>query len=210
MGEPGPTTREIWLACHGYGQLAEGFLEHFTAIADPHRVIVAPEGLSRFYLDRARDGSHVASAVGASWMTREDRSSEIADQVAYLDAVYEATTASLDLPRVSLTALGFSQGVATACRWVAHTRAKVDRLVCWGGSIPEDVRFGADTPLHHVTVRLIAGTRDEFATDERIAKLESRLRSAGTPFVRTAFVGGHRLDDAMLQQLADEPRAAAV
>src|SRR2546425_5855384 len=60
---------DVWLVCHGYGQLASRFLERFRPIAAERRCIVAPEGLSRFYLTE----SPAERRVGASWMTREDR-----------------------------------------------------------------------------------------------------------------------------------------
>src|SRR5258705_4071718 len=41
---------EVWFVCHGYGQLASRFLERFRPIEAERRCIVAPEGLSRFYL----------------------------------------------------------------------------------------------------------------------------------------------------------------
>src|SRR6266702_1932697 len=41
---------EVWFACHGYGQLAGRFLEKLRALDDGRRYLVAPEGLSRFYL----------------------------------------------------------------------------------------------------------------------------------------------------------------
>ncbi len=50
----GPThgfPRELWFVCHGYGQLAERFLRQFAPLDDGTRLIVAPEALSRFYLD---------------------------------------------------------------------------------------------------------------------------------------------------------------
>jgi predicted esterase len=196
--------------CHGYGQLAEGFLSHFSVIADPARVVVAPEALSRFYLDRTRGGTHAASDVGASWMTRADRASEIADQITYLDTVHDLLIARLDPARVRLTAFGFSQGVATACRWVVHTRARVDRVICWGGAIPDDVSLTADTPLRRAALRLVRGSRDEFATTERVAEQVARLHDAGVTFVYTEFEGGHRLDGATLQQLAAEQLVGAV
>src|SRR2546422_4543520 len=75
---------DVWLVCHGYGQLASRFLERFRPIEAERRCIVAPEGLSRFYLTE-----HPAERrVGASWMTREDRLHEIDDYVRYLDGVY--------------------------------------------------------------------------------------------------------------------------
>ncbi len=48
-------------------------------------------------------------------MTKEDRENEIADYVDFLDAVFgEVVT-----PGARVTVLGFSQGVATAARWLA-------------------------------------------------------------------------------------------
>ncbi|MGH7657023.1 MAG: alpha/beta hydrolase, partial [Gemmatimonadales bacterium] len=46
-----PETREVWFACHGYGQLAEPFLGFLAPAMVPGRVVIAPEALSRFYLD---------------------------------------------------------------------------------------------------------------------------------------------------------------
>src|SRR5947199_8460531 len=75
---------EVWFVCHGYGQLAARFLERLRPIEAKRRCIVAPEGLSRFYLTETA----TERRVGASWMTREDRLHEIDDYVRYLDALY--------------------------------------------------------------------------------------------------------------------------
>src|SRR4051812_21085005 len=88
LGEPGNQTRDVWFVCHGYGQLAADFIKEFEIIADPTRVIVAPEGLSRHYAVNEAGFHSSESKVVASWMTREDREAEIDDYVAYLDAVY--------------------------------------------------------------------------------------------------------------------------
>ncbi len=85
LGPIGAATRQVWFACHGYGQLAERFLQRFEPLDDGAHLIVAPEGLSRFYLsDNPRE-----RRVGATWMTREDRLNEIADYVRYLDTLCE-------------------------------------------------------------------------------------------------------------------------
>jgi predicted esterase len=172
-------------------------------VSHPARAIVAPEALSRYYLDNTRGGSHAASAVGATWMTREDRESEIADQVSYLDTLSDTVASAVAPAAVQLTVLGVSQGVATACRWLDHGRTRPHRLVCWGGAIPDDVRLGEGAPLRHPKLWLVAGSRDIYATEERVAGQESVLRAAGVPFTRLAFEGGHRLDDATLVRLAD-------
>src|SRR5258706_7542269 len=66
---------EVWFVCHGYGQLASRFLERFRPIEAERRCIVAPEGLSRFYLTE----SPAERRVGASLVTREERPHEIDD-----------------------------------------------------------------------------------------------------------------------------------
>lgn len=163
---------------------------------------MAPEGLSRYYLDDTRGGSHASSPVGATWMTREDRESEIADQISYLDSLHDVVAAAAS-PGATLTVLGFSQGVATACRWLDHGRTRADRLICWGGAIPDDVRLGQGSPIRHPALWLVTGTRDMYVTGERVAHQESVLRAASVPFTRLAFDGGHRLDDATMRHLAD-------
>jgi predicted esterase len=203
-GAPGPAVREVWMVCHGYGQLAEPFLAHFADVASPTRWIVAPEGLSRYYLGPLSGGSHAANAVGASWMTREDRAAEIADQVTYLDALHDALFTALDRRAVRLTVLGFSQGVATVCRWLSHSRVVVDRLVCWGGAIPDDISLTHGAWVGHVDVRLVAGTRDEFVGPERVEREMARLNAARLKVSRLSFDGGHRLDDNTIRALADE------
>ena len=89
LGSAGRHLREVWLVCHGYRQLARRFLPRFAGLDDGTRMIVAPEGLSRFYLrdSASRHGEEVP--VGATWMTREDRENEITDYVAFLNGVMD-------------------------------------------------------------------------------------------------------------------------
>src|SRR5207302_9410481 len=91
------------------------FLEKLRVLDDGRRHLVAPEGLSRFYLTE----SPTERRVGATWMTREDRLAEIDDSVRYLDAVYDDVFGRIDRARVTVHALGFSQGAATVSRWTA-------------------------------------------------------------------------------------------
>src|SRR6266516_2401294 len=95
---------EVWFACHGYGQLAARFLEKLRVLDDGRRYLVAPEGLSRFYLSE----SPTERRVGASWMTREDRLAELLDSPPYLGAVYATVFGFLDRALVTAHALGFS------------------------------------------------------------------------------------------------------
>src|SRR6266699_129357 len=124
LGENSGAVGEVWFACHGYGQLAARFLEKFRVLDDGRRYLVAPEGLSRFYLTE----SPAERRVGASWMTREDRLREIEDYICYLDAVYDDVFGSVDRAGVTVHALGFSQGAATVSRWTGLGKAQIDRL----------------------------------------------------------------------------------
>lgn len=203
--------RAVWIALHGYGQLAEFFAQHFV----PHaagRLIVVPEGLSRFYLAApggAPGGANGAARVGATWMTREDRLNEIGDYVRYLDRALDAATeaATLDPARITLSVLGFSQGTATACRWAAHRYADglapVTRIVLWGGAVPHDFDLaGADgDALRAARLTLVTGDADEFATAAVIADQEVRLRNASIAYEIVRFAGGHRLDEVTLGQV---------
>jgi predicted esterase len=137
-------------------------------------------------------------------MTREDRAAEIADQVAFLDALAESLMTRAGPHTVHLTALGFSQGVATVCRWLAHSRIRAQRLVCWGGAMPDDVLAGDLSAFRGCRIDLVAGSRDEFATTERVTAALTALQAAGLTATRVTFEGGHRLDDVTLARLANE------
>src|SRR5687768_15552597 len=112
---PEAGAEEVWLACHGYGQLASRFIRRFGVIGNGRRLVVAPEALSRFYVSGGTGPHADGDKVGASWMTREGRDAEIADQVTYLDHVRK------DLLGETVTGapwvgFGFSQGAAVICR----------------------------------------------------------------------------------------------
>ncbi len=70
----GPNEPEnVWILFHGYGQSASYFLMNFKDFEPENSLLIAPEGLSKFYL-KGVDGR-----VGASWMTKENREAEIQD-----------------------------------------------------------------------------------------------------------------------------------
>ena len=201
-GEAGPGTREAWFVCHGYGQLARLFLRHFEPVATGDRVVVAPEALSRFYLGDPR-GSHANARVGATWMTREDRLADIADYVGYLDAVADAVLAPTPQDGVRVVVLGFSQGAATASRWVTRGRLRAEELVLWGERLPHDLDVAADTEsLRRVRVTFVVGSEDRHVSVEAVAEHQALLAAHGVSHRMVTFTGGHRLDTATLASLA--------
>ncbi len=189
--------QDVWFVLHGYGQLAPFFIRHFRVLDDGSRVFVAPEALSRFYLESS-DGR-----VGASWMTKEDRVHEINDYLAYLDALYDHVFSQIDRARVRVHVLGFSQGCATASRWAALGQARADRLTLWAGDLAHDLDLDAHAALFRpLDLTLVVGSRDQYLTPARLAEHEERLRRHALPYRLLPFNGGHHLDADVLHKLA--------
>jgi len=198
LGDDVAAPAEIWMVCHGYGQLAGRFLSHLDAIADGRRLIVAPEGLSRFYVD----GGGPDGKVGASWMTREDRLLEIEDYVGYLDAVFETACHPVDRGGAKLTVLGFSQGTATASRWAMRARPRVDRLILWAGLLPPELDLGVHRrALNALDLVLVRGEGDALTGAAAFAEQRAALEAAGVRHRVLTFDGGHRLDADVLRRL---------
>ena len=199
LGELSAGTRHVWLVCHGYGQLAAYFIRHFAALAErPDTVVIAPEGLSRFYLQGT------SGRVGASWMTRDDRLAEIDDHCAFLNQLTEQSL-SRCAPDVQLTVLGFSQGTATVSRWLARAAGRwpLAQLILWAGGFPEDIAPAAARQLlTGLPLKLVVGTEDEYISSEKLAEQRQLLEQlGGRPEVLT-FAGGHTLNAALLQQIS--------
>lgn len=195
----GASVEAIWFVLHGHGQLAGDFIRYFADLAGPDSLIVAPEALNRYYLvgiDKpARD-----RPVGATWMTREDRESEIADYVEYLETLHQEIVAGATGPRINV--VGFSQGAATATRWVTHGRARIDRLVLWGGLIPPETDLGRGASrLRDVPLTLVLGARDQYVSAEMLAAERARLETAGIGYELIEFDGGHAVSRSVFPQL---------
>lgn len=204
----GPThgfPRELWVVCHGYGQLAQRFLSEFAVLDDGTRLIVAPEALSRFYLDPlSQRRGQSDPRIGASWMTREDRDAEIRDYVAYLDQLTTEVRHHLAGAGPRIVVLGFSQGTATVCRWLSASELRADEIVLWSGGIPPelDVAQWAET-LHGAKLTLVSGERDELVTPNAVAVEGERLSAAGVAFTLLRHPAGHIIDGDALAKLAE-------
>lgn len=196
LGEISDKTQEIWFACHGYGQLAPYFIKKFEAIASETCVVIAPEALSRFYLEG------FSGRVGATWMTREERVSEIDDYVHYLNLLYDTALANKDLSTLKINILGFSQGTATVCRWIMNRHVRFDRLVLWAGYFANGITDVIDPQLlTNKEVVLVYGQNDEFLKQIDVAQYETHIRQA-IPHVRViSFEGGHTIDTGALRHI---------
>jgi hypothetical protein len=67
LGAAPAEATQAWFVLHGYGQLARYFINSFKVLKDLNIHVVAPEALSRFYLDPFRQTSQSSSDhVGAT------------------------------------------------------------------------------------------------------------------------------------------------
>jgi len=197
LGAPARATRRVWFVLHGYGQLAGRFLGEFAALDDGQSLVVAPEGLSRYYTN------HPRREVGASWMTSEDRLTDIANYVRWLDLLYAHLFETLVRSDVTVTVLGFSQGAATAARWISHGRAITDRLVLWGELLPPDLDLEvAWAKLRDSRLTLVVGRDDAYADESRLEADEARLLDREIPYETVRYDGGHAIDPIVLRALA--------
>jgi len=193
-GDP-ETATEAWLILHGYGMLARGILHWFRGAESAKRLLVAPEGLSRFYTEL----SGGKRAVGASWTTREDVDHELEDQYQYLEhAVKHYVPATLPLQ-----VHGFSQGVSTGTRWAIRTGRPIARLVGWAGAVPEQVtadllqRKLGQEPLH-----LVVGDKDAIVPPAQVEADAIRLRTGGLDVRVHTFDGTHRVHEGVLAEFS--------
>lgn len=187
-------TKLIWIVTHGYGFLAEFFIKKFEELNPEEHYVIVPEALNRFYL------KDMSGRVGASWMTTEDRENEIKDYIQYLDKVYETLILQTD---AKIVGLGFSQGAATIARWAMKTHNRLNRIVFWGGNIPNDCLNDIDQ-LNSMSPYLLVGDEDEFITKEIYEKVLKDLHNAGLTFSHIFYKGGHAILTEPLLQLCDE------
>jgi predicted esterase len=198
LGEPSEKTKYFIIACHGYAQLAKHFLRRFDVLSNEETVIVAPEGLSRFYW------KGVTGEVVASWMTKENRLSEIEDYSNFIQNVYDHYRALLpDDVRIQL--FGFSQGCATQCRWLMAKQPHFHDLILWAGLFPEDIDYRPHAEyLKDKQLHFIYGTEDEYLKPKYL-ELHQQLMNANELTVHTTvFNGKHEIDREVLSRIYEQ------
>lgn len=190
IGELNANTKDIWIVCHGYGQLASFFLRKFQALDAPNRYIVAPEGFNKFYL------KGFSGRVGASWMTKEKREDEIEDHCAFLEQLLDDIVKNSH-SNYSIKILGFSQGTATVSRWLLRTKHNIDALILWGGKIANDFDFQRYNQMHSKTKNYVVfGDQDEFYTTDSVEVYKEELIDFNAQWIN--YKGGHNIDSVTL------------
>ncbi len=202
----GTTVCGTLFVLHGYGQLAEYFIRKFQSHAQMGWRVIAPEGAHRFYL-KGTEGR-----VGASWMTKEERMSDVEDYVQFLDQIRMEVA---PLPTDLTVLLGFSQGVATAIRWAVLGQGGANAwtgLIAHSGVIPPDLGAMNGTFQHTSALHLITGRQDPYIQDEgaRFTTAEqawSNAKGAQDRLFHHWFEGGHDIDAPTVSDVLDGFRA---
>lgn len=179
-------TERVWLAFHGYGQLAQFFIKKFSSLDSEKNFIIAPQGLSKYYLE----GFY--GRVGASWMTKEDRLTDIHNQYSYIDSVMKDVG---DVSSKKLVYFGFSQGTATMGRYAGHAKIPFEKMIIWAGTFPPDID---PTEYHYQSgkeeIHYFTSKKDPFFKEEMIANQnEVVLKTLGREPILHWYEGGHQV-----------------
>ncbi len=197
IGTPSKKIKQFWLVTHGYGQLAKKFIYKFEGLDDGATLVVAPDALSRFYF------GGFTGPVGSSWMTREDRLDEIDDYANYLQMIYDLFVPQL-ADDVKIVLFGFSQGVATQCRWIMQKFPRFEHLILWAGFMPEDLDYRPHLDFFNSkNIQFLYGTEDEFLTEKRLDWYTGMIGEQGVEMKTTIFEGKHEVIRDLLQSVKE-------
>lgn len=187
-----PSFTEVIFVCHGYAQLANEFISEFDSIASLTRLVVAPEGLHRFYQRGGYD------KVVASWMTKEDREDDIRDYITWLDMA-AADVLMQCRPDIKVTVLGFSQGAATVSRWAAAGMTNIDHLILWCGFFPPDLKAENAPKCKSITV--VTASDDKFIDAAAEARQLEGMKTQFATYKHIRFTGQHEVHIGTLSDL---------
>lgn len=172
----------LLLGFHGYMENAEIHLRRLTEIpqAEPW-LIASVQALHRFYRGRSEE-------VVASWMTRQDRETMIADNIEYANAVVAAITVTRTKP-LPIVCAGFSQGGAMAFRAGVRGSFATAAIVSVGADVPPELL--ADPASIFPRVLFARGRRDEWLTESKFDRDVEALRSRGCAVQPLVYDAAH-------------------
>lgn len=196
LGNPGNDTSIVWVVLHGYGMLSEFFIQKFKKLENKNTLILAPEALNRFYIDTNY------GRVGASWMTKDERQDDIKENIKYLNSLMDQIIKEIGHNRFKINVLGFSQGGATACRWLFKSGLKFENLIMWAGDIPKDTLTEENRlKWSDMNTHLVMGKKDELINEEMKAKFLKLVTDYKLDYKLTLYDGDHRIYPDVLMEL---------
>jgi len=187
-------TKNIWIVFHGIGYLSKYFLKYFDELPAAENYIIAPQAPSKYYLNNQY------RHVGASWLTKENTTSETQNVLNYLDAVFS----SENIPEhCKLVVFGYSQGVSIATRWVVKRKLKCNQLVLYAGGIPKefipkDFNFLIEK---NTKITTLVGDKDEYINADILQTESKRIASLFSGKAKQIiFEGKHEIKKELINQ----------
>lgn len=185
-------TETLVYALHGYGQLASYFLRKLETVLPETATLVAPEGMHRFYL------LGNSGRVGASWMTKEARELDILENTLALDRLHLELMKTFRPKKILV--IGFSQGGATATRWIANGNIRPNGFVSWASVFPPDIASIANEELDNTMKKwFVLGTEDPYFDINSAETACNDYREKQFEIHR--FEGQHDLNAPLVEQL---------
>lgn len=194
-GDP-TKAKKLLIVLHGYGYLAQYFIRKFKHIENEDICVLCPEAPHRFY----QAGTN--GRVGASWMTKEDRLTDIENYISFLDATLSHLKSQHTFESFHL--IGFSQGGATASRWLAYGAHQFDTFTLWATVFPPDMEKSYHPKINQSRNYFVFGTKDEYYTLEKVNEHFDEIQNKGLNFQMLNFEGGHDIDRETLDKLLHE------
>jgi predicted esterase len=189
------SAKTIWFVLHGYGMLSNYFIKKFDAVINDTNCVIAPEGLSKFYT------KGFYGRVGATWMTKENREEEIEDYINYLNQLYETIKKENNSSDIKINVVGFSQGGATASRWIANGQVNPTNFILWASVFPDEMEF--ETFGQNFNTFILYGDNDEFSVESHIKKQELLLKKSNLDFKLIEFKGVHDIpENVLIEQIS--------
>ncbi|HIF49384.1 MAG TPA: hypothetical protein EYQ68_05765 [Cytophagales bacterium] len=193
------TTENIWIVFHGYGQLSKYFIRRFDVLDADKNYIIAPQGLSKFYVDEDYKN------VGASWLTKEDRGSDLLNQQKYLIKLMDELKLKIDFSKIKINFFGFSQGASALTRLLMNYNMKVNNIIIWAGWVPDEFFNVNKDVLKDTNLFFVVGNKDKYYNNPiikgYIEKFKKTLNKEIDYFV---FNGGHIVDRKVLKKINEK------
>ncbi|MEJ2003515.1 MAG: phospholipase, partial [Cyclobacteriaceae bacterium] len=121
--------------------------------------------------------------------------------IAYLNTLHTTVAGQIDHD-IKISVLGFSQGAATASRWLMDGSVKADRMILWAGILPFDLDLKqAPDRLGDIEKICVYGTRDPYLSDEKMKEMTDLAGRTNLLFNYKKFDGAHDIDEEMLKEL---------
>jgi len=192
-------TENIWIVFHGYGQLSKYFIRRFDVLEGDKNYIIAPQGLSKFYVDEDFKN------VGASWLTKEDKESDLLNQQKYLIKLMDELKSKIDFSKIKINLFGFSQGVSAFTRLLINYNMKIDNIIIWAGWVPDEFFNINKNVLKDTNLFFVVGNKDKYYNNPiikgYIEKFKKTLNKEIDYFV---FDGGHIVDRKVLKKINEK------